>query len=516
MKKLPIYFLSVIVCLFVGCSQNNNIESIAKEEPKVSSRILKFPSKERLGSIISEMQAIAAEDIRELPATRTSDVEIDEEQFVSLRQHLIEQGLRSFSNDELAEIIADSLEYEPEDSLIVDPYLMCLLNENREVQIDNKIYKYINEGVIVYNVTDPIIFDASGLVIDSITCESLEHGDIMKITDHNGVQAELIALTYAKPDVSPFEEYRDGYIDTFGGDGGGIINDPYEGVTRSVTMIDETTIPQEKVNILVYKNDGHTGSWLNDLSTSLFGLNLTITNKFNSRHRMKLRLYSQDYWIYKATGMTVRMQKRTLGIWWRKKAQEFRYGWTAMECKYSFKIPVFKDPTPTPEGYTYGKYPTAMRKNFPFAKKDIVLFHIPIANYDVKTGDINKVFSLGMKEAAKQIEAWFSKPSNKKYEDHPWGLYTYKPTEENKLLVVYPQGEECAYGKGREVVKWDANWFSGTYTIGYTSTLSGGGFSVDDFEFKVDSPSKLETIRGRVHAAVRFNDEWRACAILTM
>ena len=132
---------------------------------------------------------------------------------------------------------------------------------------------------------------------------------------------------------------------------------------------------------------------------------MTLTNNFDKRHRMKLRMYEQDYIIYRAAGMTVRMQQRRLRIWWRKKAQEFRYGWTAIECEYKFSKPAFLDPPKMPNGMPqYNKYPTAMNKKFPFADSKIVLFHIPVANYDVTTGDANKALAAGMKQLAKTIQ----------------------------------------------------------------------------------------------------------------
>lgn len=526
MKKIIRYFIIVLMAsIAVSCAQKfETEEDLTIQESSASNRhMLKFTSAEGFANIVEQLKMMDATDIKQLPRSRTSDIEIAPEQFISLRQSLIDQGLRSFTDAELTEIIQDSLEYEPEDSLIVDPYMMCLLNENREVQIDDHIYKYVDEGVVIYDAVSPTIFNADAIIIDSLQYETLRHGEMMSVEDNKGVQAELVALTYNNNDSSLDHEFLEKYrviefTDRFDTGGGGEIigyNPIDNNDELSVTLVDGVNIPANLVKRLTYKKGDSVGSWLNELSNNLFGLNLTISNKFDSRHRMKLRLYSQDYWIYQATGMSVRMQKRVLGIWWRKKAQEFRYGWSAMECKYSFTIPPFKDPTPTPEAYTYGKYPTAMRKNFPFAKKDIILFHIPIANYDLTTGDLNKVFKKGIQTMQKQIEKWLVSESHQKYKVHPWGLYTYKPSNENKLIVVYPQGEESATGKGREVVKWDAGWFTGTYMLGYTSSMSGDGFSFNDFEFDIDKPSKVETIRGCVHAAVKFDNEWRACVIQT-
>lgn len=263
---------------------------------------------------------------------------------------------------------------------------------------------------------------------------------------------------------------------------------------------------------VIYKNGGGEGSWLTKGISGLFGTNVTVTNKYDSRHRMKLRMFDQDYLIYKAMGMTVRMQKRTLGIWWRKKAQEFRYGWSAIECEYEFKKPAFPEPPKLPNGmYRYQKHPVAMSKNFPFSETDIVLFNLPINDYEVTTGDINKVLLSGLKSLSKTINEWFKNSENARLVNNPRGLYI--STKEDKVIkVVFPQGEEVDYRSGREVIKWDERWFSGIFKIGFKYNPDGG-LKFDDLKL---SPSNgMKIIRARIYGAVKYDNEWRACIIET-
>ncbi|WP_301385149.1 hypothetical protein [uncultured Alistipes sp.] len=85
--------------------------------------------------------------------------------------------------------------------------------------------------------------------------------------------------------------------------------------------------------------------------------------------------------------------------------------------------------------------------------------------------------------------------------------------EDKKIVVIFPQGEEVDYRTGREVVRWDKQWFSGNFTLGFGSNLAGGGFHYKKVSF---SPSKdVSIIRGRVYGAVKYNDQWRACVIET-
>lgn len=226
---------------------------------------------------------------------------------------------------------------------------------------------------------------------------------------------------------------------------------------------------------------------------------------------MKLRMYDQDYILYRAVGMTVRMQQRRLGIWWRKKAQEFRYGWTAIECEYKFNAPAFQEPPQMPNGVPeHDKYPFTMVKPFPFANTDIVLVNVPFANYDVTTGDVNKVLAQGLKLGLNKLNSWYKSSQGQKYRNNPNGIYSAYDRD-RKIAVVFPQGEEVAYDEGREVVRWEMNWFSGSFQVGFSN--KGGGWKYDSV--KIDQATEVEIKRGRVYGAVKYNNEWRACVIET-
>lgn len=81
------------------------------------------------------------------------------------------------------------------------------------------------------------------------------------------------------------------------------------------------------------------------------------------------------------------------------------------------------------------------------------------------------------------------------------------------LRVIFPQGEEIDTGTGREVVRWDKQWLSGNFMIGFKSNLAGGGFKYSNISF---SPAKdVAIVRGRIYGAVKYKNEWRACIIET-
>ncbi|WP_417007313.1 hypothetical protein, partial [Alistipes putredinis] len=140
-------------------TQNEHLQPQSDETTgPVKSGVLHFNSADDLSSTILQMKERQVFDIKHLPATRAAAQALNGE-FVSLRQHLIDQGLREFTDAELAEIVADSLEYEPEDSLIVDPYMTAILNGEREVQVGDKICRFVEDGMIMYDANEKVLFN---------------------------------------------------------------------------------------------------------------------------------------------------------------------------------------------------------------------------------------------------------------------------------------------------------------------------------------------------------------------
>lgn len=174
MKKILLLF---VMALYVSSctqdlTQNENMQPQSDETTApVKSGVLHFNSVDDLSSTISQMKERQAFDIKHLPATRAAAQALNGE-FVSLRQHLLDQGLREFTDVELAEIAADSLEYEPEDSLIVDPYMTAILNGEREVQVGDKICRFVEDGMIMYDANEKVLFDPN-LVEQKLAVESM-------------------------------------------------------------------------------------------------------------------------------------------------------------------------------------------------------------------------------------------------------------------------------------------------------------------------------------------------------
>ncbi len=470
-------------------------------KPMGGAKMLKFSSTQNLSNVLAQLEeSNMIENGGNVYAvlSRATDIPME---FVSLRDKLIQQCLREFNQAELAEINSKGLVYETEDSIISDPQMTSILNEDREVQIANKVYRYVDQGLVIYDA-ETLIYNENWITDINHSC--MDHGDSYTID----VEDQVGSATFRKINYDPIYREIDLNYDI------PVTNEPNNDdyiYSASIKLQDGITIPENRVKKITYAKGNGDAGFLGKFLSGLFGTNVVVDNYFDKRHRMRLRMFSQDYIIYRSTGMTVRMQERTLGIWWRKKAQEFRYGWSAIECKYTFNTPVFGIPYKLPSGQIKNPtYPIGIERSFPFAKSDIVLFSVPLINYDVTTGDVNRVLAMGLKSVAKNVQTWFADNRNSDKKDNPRGVYTLT-NDDKTILAVFPQGEETASNSGREKVIWEHQWFSGNFTIGFKLNIGNMQFNPKNF-----SPNNnVEIQRGRIYAAVKYNNEWRACEIST-
>lgn len=414
--------------------------------------------------------------------------------------------MRYFTDAELAEITAEGLIYEPEDSIIVDPVFSSVLNDRREIQVADSIYRYINDGVLVYEANQEIDEAKIDKICSKIEGNNLQHREVQMFDD-----VKFIKIEYANPvtkggsdDLRPYHPTDPPQPDpeiTYNDD-------------KSITLTNNVKIEDKDIRRVTYRKGNGDANWLQKTVSGIFGTNVVAENNFDKTHRMKLRTFAQDYILCSSVGMTVRMQQRKLGIWWRKKADEFRYGWSCIECKYSFDTPAFTNTLPTINGEKpVTKYPTILIKKFPYRNEKIVLFHVPLIEYDVESGDINKVVAAGMKAISSTIIDWLKENVSK--QNNPRGLYT-TDQEDRVVYVTYPQGEDVAYNEGREAVRWSLDWFSGNFEISCLYNLSGSGGNKFKSGIKSFEPNtKIDINRAKMYGAVKYDGKWKACVIAT-
>lgn len=524
----------MLCSLFVSCAQPDEEFSPATKAERVAKLgVLSIASEAGFAALVDEMKQMGTFDVRDLPQTRSGEVQTDDT-FVSLREHLIEQGLREFTDEELAEIIADSLEYDPEDSLIVDPYMMALLNENREVQIADKMYRYVDEGLLIYDA--PVILD-SGYDFDTLAYFDAEHfslpdsltlqeGESTAVVDDNGMEAVLHHIEYRKDyqilDPS-FEDFGGGGSEsgTGGSSGGGTSGGNTEDEpTNGLLLNDGSIVPESNINFAYYEQGEGDGSWIQKGISGLLGTNVVVINKFDKKHRMKLRMFDMDYLIYKSCGMTVRMQKKFLGIWWRKKAQRIYYGWSPLEIEYKFPYKIFFDPgSPTPPNVELGegdidelpsKYPDVYTRDFPLKGGKVALFHVPGNQYDFRSGNIGQFFNNYMSTISDLTALCGSYLTKNGLADMSYGLYT-PSADDCRMLCIFPSFSQSVDAEGREAIRWES--MLAVWAVTYSYKLDES-FNYKNIGFEDTTPD-FKIMRGGVYGAVMYNNQLRACLIGT-
>lgn len=460
MRKKVIYLLSVL--LLCSCAKHLE-ESVVESKTSANAEILSFSSIEAFQNAIASRKG----------NMKTRSSSSMPQNFVSLKQALTNEALSSLNHVEIQRAEEQGLVFEPEDHIIVDPELMEVLNKDREVNINGINYRFVETGLFAYDAK--LTFDEGWESL--ISLQNMSNKSTVQITP----DVTFTRIIYAPEEVS---------YETRGSSFG----------SRKIVLSDGIVIGKDLIKCAQYAKGEGDASGFQEFASGLFGTNVVLENNFDSKHRMKLRLYDQDYLIYRSVGMTLRMQQKEAGVWWRKKAQEFRYGWTTMECKYSYNSSPFDDKLPHPE---------VLFKQMVGNNNDLVLFYLP--NINTTSGDIDAVYSNSMNQVKYFAAQWYASSDGQKYKGHPQSVYSTIDNDKT-IIILYPQDEDRAEGEGKETHRWDITPFSGKVTVSVKSIINGATtFNLKNFSMGECVDVKIG--RGRIYGAVKYNNEWRACVI---
>lgn len=190
MKNFFYLFMVLTSSLIISCQNedfNENIEETIQKNAS-DSECIKFSSSSDFLNAISIMKESDASNLPKSALTRAGvNMEIPTG-FVSLRDYLESEVLKNLSDTELAEITSESLSYDVEDALILDPYFTSILNKDREIQLGDSIYRYVENGLILYQRNEENSFNADNAIIPE-DVSLLTHGQSITIYDTNGSQA---------------------------------------------------------------------------------------------------------------------------------------------------------------------------------------------------------------------------------------------------------------------------------------------------------------------------------------
>lgn len=497
--------------------QSNNCSAERSYAEGVSSSRLKFASKADIVAQINLLKDTKQTKLPKSATTRSVDGEEDTT-FVSLRESLAAQGIVGLSNEELAVVAAEELEYEPEDSIVWDPYMCAVLNADREVQVADSVYRIVEDGYIIYDANEDVTYienvletvDTTGMTVNSETLlangivygyfpiRTIYRDNLVPLPDPNptiGLPMPPVGDDEEDDTNVPEEEYYADYPRHMA----------KSALTTSgdLVLIDQIGIPKKDIVSCVYKDKSHESA---GFLSRMFGYSTVISNYFDKKHRMRLRMYSQNYGIWVASGMTVRMQKKVAGTWWRKKADEFRYGWSGIELVTTYSTKPFAN---------FQEMPQCFSTQFKCEDKPILFFKLNPQKYDFENGYTSLLYSQYINnDLQPQIRKWEAETSNTeraKYYDE-YGVVTINKDNDKKYHYLLPQGEDTAYNQGREVYRFDLQILPyGIFT--YFSLGNGQGYK--SFTKMMPNVSITTLDRGLVYAGVKFNGQWKGAYIST-
>ena len=412
--------------------------------------------------------------------------------FKSLVESNKEKLYATLTPEQIAEVEndEDDLEYCPDDSVIADYAFAQLLNEAREIQVADTVYRYFANGVAYTSAENR----AELRTIDAEVAQ-YEPGP-QAVQGQNMDATEPFDYNTISIGGVTFVPYY------YGSD---VIYSDLQSQGSPLTLKDGTYIPGTNVRDVNYNSKGD-GGWFHRVWNSIWGKNILAITKFSKKRRMRLGFYDQNYIIYANIGIKVKMQKKVVGIWWNCKASELRLGWSAIELKYKMPKPVktYFSSSEMSGTSKEPKYPDSWRCKYPFKSNDELLFHIPLVNYDVTTKDVVNALNSGLSTAAKRAPYMLKQLFDQTPKDQK-GIYT---VDDKWIYSIVSADEITGKDKRKMEKKFYAKW--GSFRIDFGFAFDGG------MSFKgidIDAADKAELGRGVVYAAVKYNGVWRGCRI---
>lgn len=231
------------------------------------------------------------------------------------------------------------------DALVPDPAFASVLNENLEIQVGRNLYKVTPYGTFYTNIENQeklVRIIEKGYSTDN---EELISENLYKIESNEEIYRydTYVAISRIPHEIIPEDDYSPAGSSSGSNSTSYTCNDYYQ--PMSYTNYPYNLPKDEYCKFKTYSYGSKTivGGWLE----SLFGTNSAIKENFDSKNRIKVKLYNFNYVVYSSIGLKVKFQRKGwTGIWDKKDCDQLVIGWDAI----TFETPnVFTKPTGMPE-----------------------------------------------------------------------------------------------------------------------------------------------------------------------
>ena len=304
------------------------------------------------------------------------------------------------------------------DDVISDDIFGAVLNEKREIQVGDRVYKYDGSSIYHSKLTDVdkmYEYLAQKGISKDAAFRSADTNTLQKSSSEQIVSSKY-AIDYLSECDQPYEEVR--YEEVVyeynscsgggGGSSGGSTGGSSGSGTTGTSYYDQ--LAQQYLDSIGYCNPSNA-------TFPFFGTTKKCISKFSSRYRVKTKFWNTDYLVYKSIGIFVKHQKRKFGIWWTRSTDEIRLGINQVYFEYDLPVPdysifdhtrfIFKNKIYDGGGNYVGAYTGS--NDFPFNSSNFdtvqIIRKFPLTNtgFTLTPEFVNQQLFSGLWSTAKSI-----------------------------------------------------------------------------------------------------------------
>lgn len=209
-------------------------------------------------------------------------------------------------------------------TMIPDEIIHYVVDTAQRVKIDGKIYQITEVGTFVYDNLEEAAFDSIYSIfldvydkydfqLDSVT---YVFGNIKFIDSYGYVEKGKFKIEDLIAEISADSVSQTESIQT-------------KSANLSPTLTEVNDLYTSTYNLSTHKAGGKT--WAGKIISGTFGENNWTETSIDSKHRVKVKLYSVNYQFYKNSGFRVEFQEQKeaytyITFWrWKKKVVLYRY-----------------------------------------------------------------------------------------------------------------------------------------------------------------------------------------------
>lgn len=374
------------------------------------------------------------------------------------------------------------------DSLVPDNYFAGLLNENREIQVDNYIVKVTNEGTYycLPNKYQRLL---------AILLDSPRHGNSDDPYDLAGDSKLIEEGIFFYDSFAGEKVYSQTVVPGHSTNANSLVN--------RGARVNFDYLPTSTYNSFETHSYG-ANTVAGKIIQGIIGRNEAVTISIGDDERMKVNFYNISYGIFSSIGIRAQAQHKTwIGWGGNLNVQEIRMGWEGLAIEFPIERPNVALPTVT------------------FEKLKLNDFNINIASFNFISDINNGLISDGR---AKQIADALDGKINEtftttikkvydfSYQTLAYQQYNWQQQYTNQMRLQFPDKMRAVLGRYEEVennahtIDKNFDWNTAQFTLSST----GGGFHPG-----IGSQAKkYDIIKASIYACVNRGGQWRGVRIV--